>query len=260
MIHFLHKDLINAVHAITINLIGCGGTGSHLITKLARIDYSLRELEMPRLHVNVYDPDVVSKANIGRQMFMPSDIGYNKAQIAVTRLNRAYGLEWQACPMLFDSRLAEQRNHHANITISAVDTVEARYGIDTIFNTDKPKRTHITNQSFYWLDLGNTKNTGQIILGSHQIEQPQSKYETVKKLKTVIEKYPQLKDYETLERQGGSCSVAESLQQQDLFINSIMAEHAGNFLWKLFKNGNTNSAGLFVNLQNQKSQPIELVA
>ena len=34
-----------------------------------------------------YDPDIVTEANIGRQLFGPSDLGQNKAQCLVTRIN-----------------------------------------------------------------------------------------------------------------------------------------------------------------------------
>ena len=64
-----------------------GGTGSQVATNLARMDMALRALGHPGLHVTVFDPDTVSEANIGRQLFSESEIGLNKAVALVTRIN-----------------------------------------------------------------------------------------------------------------------------------------------------------------------------
>ena len=49
------------------------------------------------LSVTVYDPDtVVSPFNIGRQLFYATDLGLNKAEVLVGRVNVAYGTKWRA--------------------------------------------------------------------------------------------------------------------------------------------------------------------
>jgi PRTRC genetic system ThiF family protein len=70
---------------VTVDLIGCGGNGSQMLTGLARLDRALRALGHPGLVVTAWDPDTVSEANVGRQLFSPSDVGLNKATVLVHR-------------------------------------------------------------------------------------------------------------------------------------------------------------------------------
>lgn len=82
-VHYIDNYLINPQHPVTVNLIGAGGTGSQVLTGLARLDVTLRALGHPGLFVTLYDPDIVTEANIGRQLFGYSDMGLNKAQCAL---------------------------------------------------------------------------------------------------------------------------------------------------------------------------------
>ena len=43
-VHFIHNNLLDATNPITINLIGAGGTGSQVLTALARMHQALVEL------------------------------------------------------------------------------------------------------------------------------------------------------------------------------------------------------------------------
>ena len=97
-VHYIDNYLINPQHPVTVNLIGAGGTGSQVLTCLARLDTALRGLGHPGLFITVYDSDIVTEANIGRQLFSPSDIGLNKAQCLVTRMNNFFGNDWKAVP------------------------------------------------------------------------------------------------------------------------------------------------------------------
>jgi len=83
----------------------------------------------------------------------------------------------------------------------------------------------------YWMDFGNAQTTGQVIMGTVQkkIPQPKSKlYKTVESLKVITQyvKYSAVK----VEESGPSCSLAEALQKQDLFINSTLAQLGCNIL------------------------------
>lgn len=55
-----------------------------------------------------------------------------------------------------------------------------------------------------------------------------------------------------------SCSLAEALSKQDLFINSIMAQYACNLLWKMFREASINYHGLYVNLETLNINPISV--
>ncbi len=55
---------------------------------------------------------------------------------------------------------------------------------------------------------------------------------------------------------GPSCSLAEALHQQDLFVNSILAQHGIHLLWVMLRNGMTRHRGVFVNLETLIVNPI----
>lgn len=95
-VHFTENYLLNPHHPVTVFVIGAGGTGSQVITNLARMSMALRALGHPGLHVTVFDPDTVSTANIGRQLFSETELGLNKATALVTRINYFFGYSWSA--------------------------------------------------------------------------------------------------------------------------------------------------------------------
>lgn len=100
-IHYTDRYLLNPHHPVTVFVIGAGGTGSQVATNLARISIALQALGHPGLHLTVFDPDTVTEANIGRQLFSESELGLNKAVALVTRINRFFGFSWEAKgPML----------------------------------------------------------------------------------------------------------------------------------------------------------------
>lgn len=43
-VHYIHNYLLNPQHPVTVDLIGAGGTGSQVLTNLARLDVTLRAL------------------------------------------------------------------------------------------------------------------------------------------------------------------------------------------------------------------------
>lgn len=67
-VHYTEAYIRHPQHRVTVDVIGCGGTGSHILTGLARINMALAGLEHPGLQVRAWDPDEVSEHNIGRQI------------------------------------------------------------------------------------------------------------------------------------------------------------------------------------------------
>lgn len=95
------------------------------------------------------------------------------------------------------------------------------------------------------------------MLGSLGIDQPASeKFETVSKLPWVTELF----DYSGMDEQnsGPSCSLAEALQKQDLFINSTLVQLGCGLLWKLFREGMVKYRGVFLNLDTMKTNPVRI--
>jgi hypothetical protein len=122
----------------------------------------------------------------------------------------------------------------------------------------KPVEGYDYSKPLYWLDFGNTQNSRQVIMGTFgEIRQPQSKkYIPVGKLPCITERFDlSLGD----EREAGpSCSLAEVIEKQDLFINSTLANIGTKLLWKLFREGMTNQAGVFLNMDTLKMNPAML--
>ena len=238
-VHYIDNYLINPQHPVTVNLIGAGGTGSQVLTCLARLDTALRGLGHPGLFVTLYDSDIVTEANIGRQLFSPSDIGLNKAQCLVTRMNNFFGNDWKAVPDIYPAALKDaRRDNLANIMITCTDNIKSRLDLWNILKAVPVSEYRSHETPLYWMDFGNTQDTGQVVLGTvpKKIRQPESKlYETVESLKVITRyvKYARVKEKDS----GPSCSLAEALEKQDLFINSTLAQLGCNILWKMFRNG-----------------------
>ena len=107
------------------------------------------------------------------------------------------------------------------------------------------------------MDFGNTQTSGQVVLGTvpKKIKQPKSQqYKTVDTLK-VITRYVKYASVEETDS-GPSCSLAEALEKQDLYINSTLAQLGCNLLWKMFRNGMLEHHGIYLNLTTMKVNPI----
>ena len=259
-IHYIDNYLINPQHPVTVNLIGAGGTGSQVLTGLARLDVTLRALGHPGLFVTLYDPDIVTEANIGRQLFGYSDMGLNKAQCLITRINNFFGNDWKAVPNIFPTVLKNAcRDNMANITITCTDNIKSRLDLWNILKAVQIPDYRDYATPLYWMDFGNTQTSGQVVLGTvpKKIKQPASQlYETAGSLKVItrLVKYARVKE----EDSGPSCSLAEALERQDLFINSTLAQLGCNILWKMFRNGMIEHHGVFLNLGTMKVNPINI--
>lgn len=257
-VHYTDSYLMNPQHPVTVNIIGAGGTGSQVLTGMARLDVTLRALGHPGLFVTVYDPDIVTDANIGRQLFGPSDLGLNKSQCLVTRINNFFGNDWKAEASFYPSVLKEvKRTEIANITITCTDNIKSRLDLWNVLAKVPSSSYTDNNTPLYWMDFGNTKTAGQVVLGTvpKKIKQPVSTmYETVGSLKVITSfvKYARVKEVDS----GPSCSLAEALEKQDLFINSTLAQLGCNILWKMFRHGMIEHHGLFLNLETMKVNPI----
>lgn len=249
--HFTDTYLLNPTHPVTVNLIGCGGTGSQLLTALSRMNHTLIALGHPGLHVTTFDPDHITQANLGRQLFSVSDEGLNKAVVLTTRINRFFSTGWEAVPDFY-------KNEPANIIITCTDTVKSRMDIAETLLQKQESNCLPFEKQMYWLDFGNTKNAGQVILGTFvEIPQPRSKkYIPIGKLPCITQCFDLMKIDK--KNSGPSCSLAEAIEQQDLFINSTLANIGSKLLWKLFREGMTNQRGAFLNMDTLKLNPVIL--
>lgn len=260
-IHFTDNYLINPTNPITVNVIGAGGTGSKVLTALMEMNHSLIELGHAGLSVRLWDDDVVTSANLGRQRFAECEVALYKSVALINRANRFMGTNWKAETVKFEKDTLERlpKNAQATIYITCVDNVQARFGVAEILKELCNLRNHRDTPK-YWLDFGNSQHTGQVILSTiGEIKQPNSeKYETVASLPFVTEEFGELLLQSEEQDDTPSCSLAEALEKQELFINSALAQMGCSLLWSLFRFGMTEYRGFFLNLGNFQSQPLKV--
>tara|TARA_R110002050_G_scaffold271612_3_gene415112 strand:- start:2098 stop:2877 length:780 start_codon:yes stop_codon:yes gene_type:complete len=255
-IHIAPNYFFNPTHPITISLIGIGGTGSLMLARLARMDYALRQTGHSGLHVKAFDQDIVEPMNIGRQLFTPHDLGENKVVNSLTKINNAFGLQWEGIPL---NAMAHGEDIKSNIIITCVDNAKYRLALSKALQY--PYQGSEYETMFYWMDIGNSRNTGQFILGSlfEQEGKLESEFfEPVHKLKSIVDLFPNLKEHDTEKLQGMGCAYADKLKEQSLFINDVLVAHAADCLFRLLLNKETLVHGGFVNLENGMVNPIKV--
>ena len=259
--HFADNYLIDPTNPITINLIGAGGTGSNMLTALAKINHSQLALGHTGFQLQLFDDDRITEANLGRQLFARSELGLYKSVALVNRFNCFFGSNWKAVPERFTSdtinRLPD--NGRANIFITCVDTVQARFDIAAALKHMAERKSYNRNKVLYWMDTGNSHHTGQVLLSTlSPIQQPNSKlYRTVAELPLITEEFKTLLEAQ-IDNNEPSCSLAEAIEKQDLFINPTLANMGASLLWNLFRRGMTENRGFFLNLETFQAQPIKV--
>lgn len=155
--------------------------------------------------------------------------------------------------------LARETGHEdmANIFITCTDNTKSRLTLWKILKQARKMHLYDRQKPLYWMDFGNGQTFGRVLRGTipRKITQPHSeKYEPVSWLPVITEytNYARVK----AEDSGPSCSLAEALEKQDLFINSTLAQLGSNILWKMFRNGMIEYRGAYLNLDTMKVNPI----
>jgi len=118
--HYMEQSLIAPVHKVTIAVIGAGGTGSSVLAILGRMNAGLIGLGHPGFFVRCYDPDEVSQANVGRQLFSETDLGKFKSDVTIERINRFYSTNWDSYSEKFEIDFDNPRIQY-NIIITCVE-------------------------------------------------------------------------------------------------------------------------------------------
>ncbi len=240
-------------HRVVCHLVGVGGNGAQMAACLARLDIAMRALGHPfGLHVVALDADRVSEANVGRQLYSAADIGKHKALVTMHRLNQFYGLDWEAHPVRYEDIVSGRRiSGGADILISCVDSRSARRLLHRIVF-----REH--DRCRYWLDLGNTEATAQVVLGQPDNHAALRSVDDSPRLPCVTELFPELLDESAVEDNQPSCSVRMSLASQGLFVNDVAVRFGAQLLYELFSRGGLSQHGVVINLDSKRAGPIEV--
>ena len=247
MEHCIGRSLLS--QRVKVHLVGVGGNGAQMANCLARLDIAIRALGHPYgLHVTAFDGDRVSESNVGRQIYSPADVGLHKAVVTIHRLNQYFGLDWDAVPRHYEASLATDHGGGPSIVISCVDSARSRRDLHrNLFQRG--------SRATYWLDLGNSADSGQFVLG-----QPLNgrNRRSMDRLRTAPEVFPELSDESLDATDGPSCSAAEALERQEPFVNQTLAQHALALLTRLFRYGRIDHHGAFVNVAQNRVQPLAI--
>ncbi|TXI07692.1 MAG: PRTRC system ThiF family protein [Rhizobium sp.] len=224
-------------------VLGCGGSGSEVVDGLARVHHVLVELGHPGLDVVLQDGAVVRPSNCGRQRFLPSDVGQNKAQVLAARYGSLMAMPIRAVTRPATANSISEMSHHFELVISAVDKAEFRVRLCDYW---AGRRTETM-----LLDLGNGAAIGQVVFG--HLGAPAKG----DRLPNVLDLFPDIRfandDAEP------SCSVEESIRSQHLGVNRLMADAAVfTVLAELFTQGQITTHGAFVDLSKPAVAPIRI--
>lgn len=220
-----------------ITVIGCGGTGSYVVSRLAMLSHAMKSLGHPQgLSVILVDGDEVSPFSVGRQNFVPDDVGRNKAQVLTERYSMAFGNAFASIRYtpryLTDKKMLQWLVAESDVIVTCVDKAAVRAKIHAAYK-DKYNDT-------LWLDTGNGAKTGQVVLG-HLGKVAKTRL----RLPNVGDLFPGI--YDPVHDQGDtpSCSYDDSFTQS-FGVNAWSAELAVQLIWSLMREGHiTRHGGLF---------------
>lgn len=236
---------------ISIALVGCGGTGGEVLDELFRIHSLLIALGGRGLSLTAYDPDRVTGANIGRQRFWPCDIGFNKAEVLITRVNSFGNTEWEFDPKAFD--INEDYNSF-DILVTCVDKPEVRADIGRKCNDlkkpDDDPFSGSRSEPQFWLDCGNDAFRGNVILGHFNFGG------SALKIPNVFDLYPMLDSMKGNDEP--SCSTVAALEKQDYGINRSVAREAANLIWQFLRHGELGHHGSYIDIKAGTVNPLAI--
>ena len=147
-----------------IVLVGCGGTGSHLLPNILQYVWAQHTKEKTELpEIVLVDGDIVEEKNLVRQRFTSADLTLNKAAALARRYTSVFGLRISAFEG-YISHVSElwriAPSDRPNLIIGAVDNHRARMVMWQYFMS----LNH--TQPVFWIDSGNEGWNGQVVLGA----------------------------------------------------------------------------------------------
>jgi PRTRC genetic system ThiF family protein len=210
---------------IHLILVGCGGTGSWIAPHLARIAKILTKPERP-IRLSFVDFDVIEPPNLERQNFCAAELGLNKAQTLAYRYGTAYGSKIAALPMPFQTKMVEGYSE-LTLIIGCVDNAKARIEINKTLESYQTKLV-------WWLDMGNAKESGQILIGNTSDLEMLKRAFQIEGLCTALPspalQHPELLVPAREELEQLSCEEMALLNAQSLTVNQQMAAIGSNYI------------------------------
>lgn len=224
-----------STHPIEISIVGAGGTGGYLIRDLCRFIYSLEKrivVGEPKVSLVIYDGDTVEEKNILRQNYLPNDIGQLKASVMANRHIRAFGSNISFVPRMFTSSDITPKGKQ--IVVGCVDNNAARREMHTLLRRAYP----LYGSDLYWIDAGNEKKTGQVIIGSRVLQ-------------SVTEIFPEVLIPSSDSQEQVSCAERMLTDEQNMFVNLTASNLILNYIKSIILDIPMISNGIVFNIDNQ---------
>ncbi len=250
----LNLDMLNAAtlrlierESLSLILVGCGGNGSWLAPTVVRAARLLIEKFNKTVRVVFIDPDTVEPKNCYRQNFAEFEVGRNKAEALALRYGLAWGVEVLALSKPFDCELdgflSEERQTYygVSVVVGCVDNAKARTEIHR-YLTEKAGYS----AARWWLDCGNDKHSGQVLLGGFNHKGDQTLFpipDYCVRLPLPSEQHPELLSPGVAEPEPEaalSCADLALRGAQGLAVNQMVAAIAGDYLLQMLVYGSLN--------------------
>ncbi len=233
----------------TVVLVGCGGTGGFLAEAVCRL------LIGRKSQLYLVDMDRVETHNVARQAFDRSEVGHFKAEVLARRLSRRFGREIGYSVLPYDRELHAQvfdrHRSRINLIIGCVDNAAARRAIAETLKVPIGGHSYpYAEGSVWWLDCGNGRNSGQILLGNVTRPEelrgafvPQSGL--CRALPAPSLQRPDLLEAPPAPEPRLDCAEAVAEGDQGASINQVVAAIAASFVEKLLTGTCTWMASYF---------------
>ena len=210
----------------------------------------------------------MEKVNIPRQNFTQADLGLNKAQVLALRYGMAYGVDVKAIPERFKLEMVRADYNSLSIIIGCVDNATARSAIALTLQENPPNAA----PQVLWLDGGNTRTQGQVLLGSWSqlgqnpalfahIAQLDNGSSSLRPIGCVNLPGPSIQHPELLEPlpeesedHNLSCEELASHNAQSLLINQRVAVEMGEYLVELLLVKNLRRFATYFDLETGSSR------
>lgn len=210
-------------------VVGAGGTGSFVVPAIARLIYELKQQQNKSAEMLIVDPDVVENGNIPRSNFCFAEVGRYKAQTLAERVSTAWGIEISFSSEKFDSEkhLKSSSSDYRSLAIivGCVDNYMARREMHRALDEF---RSYGDASRVWWIDGGNGKMSGQVLLGSTTKSLKSEQYFTGTSICRAFPapslQHPDLLEPERIEaKSDASCPERIRLGEQGLNVNQRVA-------------------------------------
>lgn len=250
---------------LKIYLIGAGGTGSFAAMNLARLLFEIKRIGKAA-DLTIIDPDIVEIGNIPRSNFCAAEIGRFKAQTLAERITLAWGLEvsYSNEKLNYEKHIKPGRSGFKELTIlvGCVDNHLARREVHRSLEEANKYNSHNAPEC-WWIDGGNGKFSGQVLIGSEvkreKVENHFTSSTICKKLPAPSVIHPELLENqeiparrESLERM--DCAERIRRGEQSLNINQRVAVEIGEIMTELLLTNSLRRFASYFDLESGTSR------